>query len=643
MGPQVREIIWMLVPHHAVIVASEMPACRQQLTKVCRLRYGVCAAELGELWEVGCDLARHESELVVSPVCPSCSLQMPPSRTPIAVYALDALQLTCLLAEQRARPAVTDQGRQEPPACLWGNDVPPGAPAILPFLPLNAYRGRRDMERSILPAVAASARPARPSKAGYLALVLHAHMPYVEGFETSPHGEAWLWEGLTDVYLPLLDVLRGAPVTVGLTPVLCDQLETLRGAPGERFLIYLDAKIASHTEDAAEFDRAGEHALASELRRAAGDYLRARRTFLAVDRDVIGAWRRLTATGKVAAMSSAATHAVLPLLGSMSRGLQLDLGTRSHRRRFGQWTGAMWLPECGFQPGLEHELAAVGVHVYCVEQTDALGLGAFEHLEPIATPSGPVALPIDWETVALVWDRATGYPTAAAYRDHHTRRTSRGLKPWAYDGSPYRHGEAVGLAHRHAAEFVQRVKERLDSYRAIRGRPGVVCCALDAELIGHWWYEGTAWLAAVLQEAHERGLELVTLPEAARRVEAIRRPIGGSTWAPSRDFGTWDSPRLSELSAATRHAERAVERALTSASQAALPALARAVRELLALQASDWAFQITHGWAGDYPVRRWRGHATGVASALELAQTNGSSADARLRNLAPDLDLSFWS
>jgi len=70
---------------------------------------------------------------------------------------------------------------------------------------------------------------------GALAIVLHTHMPYVEGFGTWPFGEEWLWEAIAGSYLPLLDVLdRGAPVTVSLTPVLGDQLAA-QGV-GERFL-----------------------------------------------------------------------------------------------------------------------------------------------------------------------------------------------------------------------------------------------------------------------------------------------------------------------------------------------------------------------------------------------------------------------
>ena len=69
------------------------------------------------------------------------------------------------------------------------------------------------------------------------------------------------------------------------------------------------------------------------------------------------------------------------------------------------------------------------------------------------------------------------------------------------------------------------------------------------------------------------------------------------------------------------------------------PALDRAVRELLALQASDWAFQVTHELAADYPQERVRLHERELDAALEALKDSGSVADAALRNLAPEVDL----
>ena len=102
------------------------------------------------------------------------------------------------------------------------------------------------------------------SERGELAIVLHTHMPYAEGFGTWPFGEEWLWEAVATVYLPLLRSLREAPVTVGLTPVLCDQLETLEGEAGERLVRFLrEVRAPIHEEDSRGLEEGGEEELAA--------------------------------------------------------------------------------------------------------------------------------------------------------------------------------------------------------------------------------------------------------------------------------------------------------------------------------------------------------------------------------------------
>src|SRR5215207_2446451 len=131
---------------------------------------------------------------------------------------------------------------------------------------------------------------------GALALVLHTHMPYVEGFGTWPFGEEWLWEAVATVYVPLLDLLEDAeaPVTVGLTPVLCDQLETLPGAAGQRLRDFLCGPTRQvHDLDAAELERGGAPDLAAEVRRAGGDYDHAAERLDARGGDLLGAFARL--------------------------------------------------------------------------------------------------------------------------------------------------------------------------------------------------------------------------------------------------------------------------------------------------------------------------------------------------------------
>jgi 1,4-alpha-glucan branching enzyme len=467
---------------------------------------------------------------------------------------------------------------------------------------------------------AAEARP------GALALVLHSHMPYVEGFGTWPFGEEWLWEAVACVYLPLLDVLDGAPVTVGMTPVLCDQLETMRGEPGERYLRFLrEVRAPIHAEDAAGLEQRGERRLAAEVRRAAGDYTRAERAFEERGRDLIGAFRSLD---RVELWTSAATHALLPLIAT-DAGLRLQLatGTASHLHRFGHWSGGFWLPECAYVPGLERELADEGVRAFCVDQT---GVDGFDHLRPVATEPGPVAVPIDWQTVQLVWDQEDGYPADPLYRNYWGR-TVHDLKPWSNAGQPYDHEAVLALAREHGRDFVTKVAARLEE-------GGLLCCALDTELLGHWWYEGQAWLGAVLDEADAQGVQLVTVSEGIELVQPVARELSASTWGQDKDFSTWDAPPVAELAFGARSAElRTV--AAVAGHGASHAALERAARELLAMQASDWAFMVTRDLAADYPVERTRLHGAALDAALAALTDSAAAPDPQLRGLAPHLDL----
>ena len=230
-------------------------------------------------------------------------------------------------------------------------------------------------------------------------------MPYVEGFGTWPFGEEWLWEAIATSYLPLLDVLDAHPgrVTLSLTPVLCDQLE----APGalERCLAFLrEIRPASHRLDI----ETAEAPVAAALERSAAAYAAAAD---ALERrgDLLAAF------APHATWTSAATHAVLPLLatGTGVR-LQLRTGIASHRARFGEWGGGFWLPECAHAPWLDDILEEAGVRVACVDWTDVLGPGP---QAPRCTEAGVVLAPLDREAIELVWHR-DGYPARRAVPRH---------------------------------------------------------------------------------------------------------------------------------------------------------------------------------------------------------------------------------
>jgi 1,4-alpha-glucan branching enzyme len=254
-----------------------------------------------------------------------------------------------------------------------------------------------------------------------------------------------------------------------------------------------------------------------------------------------------------------------------------------------------------------------------VELTNRFGLGDKRHLQPLVGGGGLILWPVDRQTMALVWSR-DGYPAGAAYRDYH-RHTHHRHHVWRNDGAAYDRDAALARAAADAADFVRRVRARVAA-------GGVCVCALDTELLGHWWYEGVHWLRAVLEQSESQGLTLTTLDDALERWAPAPAPtsLGETSWGEGGDLRTWSGPGVAEFAWRARTAELKLMAAGDRAGR-------RAIRELLALQASDWAFLAQRRLAGEYPSQRAVGH----AAALERALSGDEALVAELRGLAPDL------
>jgi len=309
--------------------------------------------------------------------------------------------------------------------------------------------------------------------------------------------------------------------------------------------------------------------------------------------------------------------------------LQLDAGIRSHRRRFG-WDGGFWLPECAYVPGLEWRLAEQGVEWFCVDQS--AHEAPLEALAPVATEAGPVALPIDWEAIQWLWS-LDGYPSDPAHAQF-AAKSLRGMRIWKVGGGGYDPAAAERAASRQAGEFLAAVATRLREFGASHGRRGLLTFAIDTELLGHWWSEGAIWLREVLAGAAEAGVRLLTVPEALAEHEPLDRPLSASTWGEDKNLRTWDSPAVADLAWGARRLELRLLRALSQGLRG--DAAMRATRELLAAQASDWAFLDQRGQAGDYAFQRAISHSEAALEAID----SPTIADPSMRSLAPDLSLS---
>jgi 1,4-alpha-glucan branching enzyme len=252
-------------------------------------------------------------------------------------------------------------------------------------------------------------------------------------------------------------------------------------------------------------------------------------------------------------------------------------------------------------------------------------------LSPVATAAGPVALPIDWEAVGWLWS-LDGYPSDPAHAQF-AGKSLRGMRIWRVGGGAYDPAAAEAAARRQASEFLAATAARLREYAAARGRRGLLVFAIDTELLGHWWSEGPLWLRAVLEGAAAAGVRTVTIPQALAEHEPVDGPLAASTWGEEKDLRTWDSPAVADLAWGARRLELRLLRALSGGLRG--DAARRAARELLAAQASDWAFLDRRGEAGDYGFQRATDHAEAMLEAID----SGSVTDPRMRSLSPDLSL----
>ena len=204
---------------------------------------------------------------------------------------------------------------------------------------------------------------------GSLALVLHAHLPFVRHPEHAYHlEENWLYEAIVATYLPLIEVWRGLArdgvkfrVTMSMSPPLTAMLrdDLLRERAGQ----YLERLRAL-----AEQERT-RAASPAEIRRLADFYAdrfgRLGALWNDVRGDVVDAFRQLQDDGFLELVTVGATHGFQPnIRDSRARRAQIEVACNSHRSHFGRWPRGIWLPECGYTEGLDAILAEAGLRYF---------------------------------------------------------------------------------------------------------------------------------------------------------------------------------------------------------------------------------------------------------------------------------------
>jgi 1,4-alpha-glucan branching enzyme len=524
---------------------------------------------------------------------------------------------------------------------------------------------------------------------GFVALHLHAHLPYVRHPEYEDFlEEDWLYEAIGETYLPLLEVFdrltdEDVPfrLSITMTPplvaMLRDELLMARYARRLDTLCELCDREVHRTRNDPTF-----HGLALHYQRE----FRALRALFAdrYRRDLVAAFRRLEDAGRLEIVTCAATHGFLPLLQAHPEAVraQIQVAVSHHRRHFGRDPVGIWLPECGYYPGLDALLAEANLRYFFVDThaiTDATPRPRHGVYAPIFTPTGPAAFGRDPESSRQVWSAESGYPGDPDYREFYRdigwdldyeyvrpyvqptgQRKNVGIKYHRITGrtahkEPYDPARARERVFTHAGNFLFNRQRQLEHVAARMGgvRP-IVVAPYDAELYGHWWYEGPLFIDTLVRKVafDQRTFRLATPGDYLR--ENPEQQLGTpplSSWGAGGYAGVWLDGSNDWV---YRHLHKAAERMIALARDHRTPApltrraLDQAARELLLAQSSDWAFIMKTGTMVDYAIRRTKEHVlrftrlhdqirAGAIDAEWLSQVEAKD------NLFPELDYAVYA
>jgi 1,4-alpha-glucan branching enzyme len=518
----------------------------------------------------------------------------------------------------------------------------------------------------------------RPS----LALILHAHLPWVRHPEHERFlEESWFYEAMAECYLPLLRVLGGwvrdrvpARITVSVSPTLGAMLEDplLRG----RFRRWLEARLELAEQETFRTRWLGPVNAVAQFYHARFGWMLG--LWDEIGGDVLKALRALADAGVLEPMTCAGTHGLLPFLVDQPGSLhaQTALAQAEFRRWFGRASTGLWLPECSYAPGIEHSVREAGFRWLVVETHGlhhASPVPPALHLAPAVTPEGLAVVARDPESARQVWSRDTGYPGDPVYRDFYHDigfeldadyvdaclpapgiRGFTGIKYSRITGptdakEPYDRATALERVRVHAEHFVESRLVQLAEAAKHHEIPLLVTAPYDAELFGHWWFEGPEFIDAVGRIAAVRGLDLVTPTQflAEHPQQALTHPAA-SSWGEHGYWRLWLNEGNAWVRGHLRPADRRMSEmvAATSESESARwELLKHAGRELLLAQASDWPFILRTGTSPDYARQRIVHHLETFWKLETLWRVGGEQEAGRLVTdaaLFPTLDPSWW-
>jgi 1,4-alpha-glucan branching enzyme len=521
-----------------------------------------------------------------------------------------------------------------------------------------------------------------PSKhRGYLSVVLHAHLPFIRYPAHEGHlEENWLYEAITETYIPLLDIFGNLlsdgidfRITLSVSPTLVGMFNDYLLMA--RYKRYIESRIELAEKEVVRTRR--DRGIGPVARMYHKRFLKIRHLFDEVfRRDLPSALGQLSGSGKIEVITCPATHPYLPALMTVPEAawVQIALGAEYFRTVFGKRPDGMWLPECGFVPDIDIFLKKAGIEFFFLESHGLLRSapeGGPKFCSPVRTPSGVAAFARDAESSGQVWSSAGGYPGDPDYRDFYRDigfdlpsdyigqylpdgvSTFTGLKYYRITGGnvakkPYVCRRARKKAELHADHFIAAKKDQILFLREKSKTGPVVTAAYDAELFGHWWFEGTDWLNFVLRKGsrEQKVFRFINPREYLSSGAKLETAMpAASSWGEGGYSSTWVNDSNSWIYRhLTRGARLMKEIAGKNFSQGMLKRAAdQAARELLLAQSSDWAFMMKTGNASEFARKKFTGHMNNFLS-LHAEIASGKIRRKKLlaleqaNNLFPDLD-----
>ncbi len=487
---------------------------------------------------------------------------------------------------------------------------------------------------------------------GYFSLILHAHLPFVRHPEYPEFlEEDWLYEAITEVYIPLIFIFErlheadAKPrLAMNISPPLCEMLAD--NLLQERYTAHLENLIElAHKE----FERVKKEDV--EFYDVVEMYVEMLEASLDLwnnkyNRNLINAFRELQDKGVLEIITCCATHGFMPLISTHeARKAQIEIAVKNYWKHFGRQPRGIWLAECAYEPGVENLLKDAGIE-YFVGDSHAILYGdprpRYGVHAPVRCPNGVAVFARDVETSQQVWSAEAGYPGNEIYREFYRdigwdlpidylkphlhkdgNRRHLGLKYYRITGRktpqnkklPYKPKAATMRAAEDAGDFLGKRLEQAYQLRDVyEGRSPLVVSPYDAELYGHWWFEGPQFIDYLFRQIHfdQDKVEAVTPGDFldSNIPIQIQQPTA-SSWGENGYYKVWLNEGTSWMYQYAHEAEKKMTELANHfehPNEIEYRALNQCARELLLAQSSDWAFQIYQGTTVEYSSKRFRSH-----------------------------------